>query len=130
MKRTYRGACHCGAVQFEAALDLQAGTSRCNCSICAKHRFWKAFVPKDEFRLLQGGDATTEYQFGSHNVHHIFCATCGVKPFGSVDMQGGLYAINVACLDVSDEERATAPVAYENGRDNDWGSPPAVTSHL
>jgi hypothetical protein len=130
MQKTYHGACHCGAVQFEATLDLAAGTSKCNCSVCRKHRFWKAFAPKDQFRLLQGEGATTEYQFGSHNVQHFFCATCGVKPYGYVEMQGGLYAINLACLDVGDEELAAAPVAYENGRDNDWGSAPPVTSHL
>jgi len=82
-------------------------------SICTKTRFWKAIVTADEFRLLRGGDVLADYQFGTNAVHHLFCSRCGVKAFGSADMEelgGKFYAINVACLDdAMEEELAQRP---------------------
>jgi len=52
MKKLHQGGCHCGAVRFECRLDAAEGTSRCNCSVCAKGRFWKAIARKDDFRML------------------------------------------------------------------------------
>ncbi|WP_436344389.1 GFA family protein [Natronorubrum sp. FCH18a] len=134
MTETHVGSCHCGAIRFKADVDLSEGTSKCNCSICAKTRYWKVVVTADAFRLRRGADALTDYRVGSDTVHHRFCSRCGVKPFGrgSVDELGGdFYAVNVACLDdVTDEELAEAPVTYEDGRHDDWESTPAETRHL
>jgi hypothetical protein len=122
MIKTYHGGCHCGAVRFECELDLTESTSKCNCSICTKTRFWKAIARAGVFRLLRGEDALTEYRFGSNAIHHYFCSRCGVKPFGSGEMEelgGRFYAVNVACLeDATDEEIAEAPVVYEDGRND------------
>jgi hypothetical protein len=134
MQKTYRGSCHCGAVRFECEIDLAKGTSKCNCSACGKARFWKAIVMAPSFRLLQGKDALSDYQFGSRTIHHLFCRHCGIKPFGNATVQelgGEFYAVNVACLDdVTPEELAAAPVQHEDGRNDRWDRPPAVTSHL
>ena len=140
MEKTYHGSCHCGAVRFEAAIDLAAGTSRCNCSICTRARFWKSVIKADAFRLIDGVEALTEYQFGDRNIRHFFCKTCGVKPFGRVHLdgecggqplRGEFYAVNVACLDdATVKELADAPIVYEDGRHNDYEHPPAETRYL
>jgi len=133
MEKLYHGSCHCGAVRFEVELDLADKTSKCNCSICTKARFWKSVVGANAFRLLQGEDALSIYQFGSDNVRHCFCSRCGVKPFGRGhhDAIGDFVAVNVACLDdVTDEELASARVIYQDGRNNRWDSPPAETRYL
>lgn len=134
MKKTYHGSCHCGAVRFECDIDLAEETSKCNCSICTKGRFWKAIAKADSFRLLQGEGELSDYQFGGKIIHHLFCKRCGVKPFGRGHMEalgGTFYAINLACLDdAAAAELAAAPVVYQDGRHNKWESAPAETRHL
>jgi hypothetical protein len=134
MKKTYQGGCHCGAVRFECQLDAAAETSRCNCSICAKGRYWKSIVRKDVFRLMSGEDALTDYRFGNGTIHHFFCKQCGTKPFGRGHMEalgGTFYAINVACLDGdAPEQFAAREIVFQDGRNNDWSTVPSETRHL
>ena len=134
MLKTYQGSCHCGAVKFEADIDLAQGTNKCNCSICTKTRNWNVIIKPEAFRLLSGQDATSEYRFGSKQGQHLFCKTCGVRSFerGHVKEIGGDYvSIKLASLDGVDlTELIESPVRYANGRDNKWWEPPAETRHL
>ncbi|KAF1708473.1 aldehyde-activating protein [Pseudoxanthomonas sangjuensis] len=133
MQKTYRASCHCGTVVVEAGLDLAEGSFRCNCSICRRHRSWLAVVPPDRFRLRAGEGALTEYVFGAHNIHHCFCRHCGVKVFGRVDAspRGGLYAVNLGCLeDVGEEELSAVAFACIDGLNDRFDAQPEFYRHM
>jgi hypothetical protein len=125
--RTYHGSCHCGAVRFEAAIDLSQGTIRCNCTLCTKQRNWAAIVPAEAFRLLQGEATLLEYRCNTRTEQHFFCATCGVRTFGkgSSPRWGAYVAVGLNCLDdASEDELAAAPITYLDGRKDNWTTPP------
>lgn len=126
MKTTYKGSCHCGAVHFEADVDLASPSQRCNCTYCRKTRYWKSFVGTDDIRLLSGEADLADYrapnsQWPEDHIHHRFCRHCGVQLFskGYLDMapfNGWFYALNLASLDGVDEaDLAAVPIIYEDG---------------
>jgi hypothetical protein len=140
MTKTYKGSCHCGAVQFECELDLSQGTNRCNCSFCRKARFWMAIAKGDAFRLLKGAEVLTDYQHTPPSrpepfLHLLFCSRCGVRPFskgGYLPQFGAeFHAVNIGCLDdATDEELTTTPIRFLDGRHDDFSRASDATRYL
>lgn len=136
--KTRRGSCHCGAVRFEADIDLAAGTIRCNCSHCWKARTWFTLVDPDRFRLLGGADAQSEYRWSPSgrpsNLHFRFCRICGIRTpgYGEHGPSGGpFWFIPVAALDdVGVDELAAAPLRYVDGRHDRYDRAPDDTRLL
>ncbi len=125
--QTYHGSCDCGKVKFEVALDLDAGTFKCNCKICWKARFWGASAKSEAFRLLSGKDDLLIY--GNQRLHH-FCKHCGIKLFGR-SADGARVAVNMAALDDLDPQLlARAPVRYVDGLRDNFTAVPDFTGHL
>lgn len=101
-----RGSCHCGRVRFTLDESPQEAM-QCNCSICRRKAYLLAFSTPERFTLETPRDALSVYTFGSHNIRHQFCTTCGCAPFGEGTGPGGqdMVAVNLRCvedLDLSD----------------------------
>jgi hypothetical protein len=113
--KTYTGGCHCGKVRYEVKTNL-AQVISCNCSICSKTGSLLTFTPVSEFKLLSGQDSLSDYQFGKHVVHHLFCSSCGIRSFaGGTGPDGSeMRAINVRCLD--DVDVAALTLTPFNGK--------------
>jgi hypothetical protein len=105
----YQGSCHCGTVRYEVLLDLDEPVLSCNCSMCARSGTLLAFVPAENFTLLGGQEALGDYQFNRKVIHHLFCTTCGIKPFARGARSDGTatVAVNVRCLEDVDLEALT-----------------------
>jgi hypothetical protein len=106
--KNFSGSCHCGKVRFEVTTDL-AKVMQCNCSICSRVGALRTFVPAEQFNLLSGEEALTDYQFGKHHIHHLFCSTCGISSFvrGTSSDGKAMVAVNARCLDCVDPAALT-----------------------
>lgn len=96
----HSGGCHCGKVRYEVEMNIGNAIS-CNCSICLKRGSLLDFVPESQFKLLSGQDDLRDYQFNKKKIHHMFCTTCGILPFGAGTGPDGtkMIAVNIRSLD-------------------------------
>lgn len=136
MKTTYHGSCNCKAVTFEADIDLDQGTGKCNCTFCWKQRMWTVEITEADFRLLSGEDALSDYGKSGDwgEGHHRFCGTCGIATHNHghiVAFGGPFFNVHVAALDdLKVEDLIAAPIQYADGLHDDWQHTPAEIRHL
>jgi hypothetical protein len=137
--KTFHGSCTCGAIKFEADIDLASGTTRCNCSFCKKARLWFAMAKQGAVRVTAGAEHLHDFQRKPASkpepyLHFYFCDRCGVRPFsaGGGDLKSAeFYAVNLGALDdASDDELAAAPIKYADGAHDNWKGEPKVHSYL
>jgi len=83
------GACHCGAIAYQAEIDPEA-VLICNCTDC-QTLSGSAFrtvgiVPGERFRLLRG-TPTVYVKIGDSGTRRrqTFCGTCGAPIYASDD---------------------------------------------
>ena len=69
-----KGSCHCGAVKFAYALQLESVTA-CNCTLCRRYGALWAYGHLTERITVQG--PTKPYSRGNKINGFHFCETCG-----------------------------------------------------
>jgi hypothetical protein len=117
----HTGGCHCGAVRYEAELDLAGGGAQCNCSVCAKINGVTTLVKPAQFRLVQGADSLSTYEWGARIGQRKFCKHCGVHVFapGHLKEVGGDY-VSIALNTLDDFDLSKTTVRYWDGRHDNW----------
>jgi hypothetical protein len=115
-------------VQFSASIDLSAGASRCNCSVCTKNAWTAAIVKPDTFELTAGESELSTYEWGSKISVRYFCRHCGVGCFARghlAEVGGDFVSVNLNCLD--GVELHDLQIQYWDGRHNNWEAGPRAT---
>jgi hypothetical protein len=113
--KTYHGSCHCGAVMYEARMDLSV-VSQCNCSICSKKGALHHRIPQEAFNLLSGENDLTLYQFDSKEARHLFCKHCGIHPFSHPRFDPTMISVNIRTLDDFDAQTANYELRLFDGK--------------
>ena len=96
---TTQGGCHCGAVRFRVSFANPPELLDCNCSICAKTGYLHLIATTDDFILISGADALTDYRFNAGIARHLFCKHCGIKSFYVPRSHPDGYSVNWRALD-------------------------------
>ena len=96
MKHT--GSCHCGSIKFEIDSDLEK-IVQCNCSICIKRNAKMIMIPKENFKLLEGSESLSLYQFNTEIAKHFFCKKCGIYTHHNRKSDPNGMGVNLGCVE-------------------------------
>ena len=94
----YAGSCHCGSIKFEIESDLEK-IVQCNCSICIKRNAKMIMIPKENFKLLEGSEHLSLYQFNTEIAKHFFCKKCGIYTHHNRKSDPNGMGVNLGCID-------------------------------
>ena len=115
-----KGQCHCGYITYELHWPDQAATiptRACSCSFCTKHG--GNYTSHGAARLaavVRDLDLVSKYRFGTETADFYFCCRCGVVPFVTSEIDGGLYAVvNVNSFEGIDPARFSRAVTDFDG---------------
>ena len=114
------GACHCRNIRFTLdwrpdAVEIPARV--CGCSFCVKHGGVWTSNPAGRLRVsIADAKRVSKYAFGTHTADFHVCATCGVAPVVTSEIEGRLYAVvSVNAFDNVDRSRLKqAPASFES----------------
>ncbi len=98
MLKSVKGSCHCGAIRFEAKVDVSQSVV-CDCSLCRKRTTVMLRCDQDDLSITEGEDFLTVYKFNTLVAKHYFCKICGVYTFHKMRKLPDKYAVNAGCLD-------------------------------
>ena len=93
------GGCHCGAVRFAVRFPSPPVLLDCNCSVCVRTGFLHLIASAEDFTLLSGAEALTDYRFGTGTARHLFCRTCGIKSFYVPRSHPDDFSVNWRAID-------------------------------
>ena len=102
--RRIDGGCHCGNVRFAfhwPGAGETIPTRKCGCSFCTKHGGVWTSHPDGRLEVTVADlTALDAYRFGTATADFHVCSTCGVVPYVTSAIEGGLYAVvNVNCFE-------------------------------
>jgi hypothetical protein len=94
----YTGSCHCSSIKFEIDSDLEK-IVQCNCSICIKRNAKMIMIPKENFKLLEGSESLSLYQFNTEIAKHFFCKKCGIYTHHNRKSDPNGMGVNLGCVE-------------------------------
>lgn len=96
------GRCHCGKIRFKTIISDIIEAIECNCSICYATGYLHYHLKEEDVTIIQGKEDLCTYKFNTMVATHLFCKTCGVKPFYRPRSHPNDFSINVRCLELPD----------------------------
>ena len=94
----YYGTCHCHSIKFEIESDLEK-IVQCNCSICIRRNAKMIMVPKENFKLIEGLEDLSLYQFNTVIAKHFFCKKCGIYTHHNRKSDPNGMGVNLGCIE-------------------------------